>query len=58
MFHYFLYYDSKQDDATTTSHRKRLIGMLKEIKLLVSALSKIWENNDGCAEQYICASIL
>ena len=25
---------------------------------MTSALSKIWENNDGCAEQYRCASAL
>ena len=24
----------------------------------MSALSKIWENTDGCAEQYICAIAL
>ena len=23
---------------------------------MTSALSKVWENTDGCAEQYICAS--
>ena len=25
---------------------------------MMSALSTIWENNDGCAEQYICATAL
>ena len=56
--HYFSSYDSKQDAAATTSHIKRLIGMLKERKLLASALSTIWENTDGCADQYRCASAL
>ena len=49
---------SKQDDATTTAHSKRLVVLLKEQKLLTSALSTIWENTDGCAEQYRCASAL
>ena len=32
--------------------------MLKEKKLLTTSLSTIWENTDGCAEQYICGSAL
>ena len=50
--------DSKQDTATTNTNSKRLIEMLKEKKVLTSTLSTIWENNDGCAEQYICPSEL
>ena len=49
-FHYFLSVDSKQNAVTTTAHSKRLISFLKD--------SKIWENTDGCAEQYKCASAL
>ena len=30
----------------------------KRKKSLTSSLSKIWGNNDGCAEQYRCASAL
>ena len=58
MFHYFLSDDSKQDSATTTAHIKLLIELLKKQKVLTSTSSKIWENTDGCAEQYICASAL
>ena len=50
--------DSKHDAATTTVHSKRLISFLKEKKLLSASLSTIWENTDGCAEQYICTSAL
>ena len=50
--------DIKQDAATTTSHSKRLIGLLKKLKKMTSTLSKICENTDGCVEQYICASVL
>ena len=32
--------------------------MLKELKVFKSSLSAIWENTDGCPEQYICASAL
>ena len=49
---------SKQDSATTTSHNKHLIELLKERKVLTSSLSTIWENTDGFAEQYRCASAL
>ena len=30
----------------------------KQSKKLISALSKIWENNDGCAEQYWCSTTI
>ena len=32
--------------------------MLKNKKVLTTSLIKIWENTDGCAEQYRCASTL
>ena len=50
--------DSKQYDETTTANSKFLVELLKEEKILTSALSKIWENTDGCAEKYRCASAL
>ena len=58
MFHYFLSDNSKQDSATTTAHSKRLISLLKNQQVLTTSLITIWENTDGCAEQYICASAL
>ena len=58
VFHSFLSDDSKQDAATTTAHSKRLISLLKKKQVLTTSLSKIWENTDGCAEQYRCASAL
>ena len=56
VLHYFLSDDSKQDADTTTSYSKSFIELLKEIKVLTSSLSKIWENTDDYAEQYRCAS--
>ena len=47
--------DIKQDAATTTAHRKRLIELLQECKVFKSALITLWENTDGYAEQYRCA---
>ena len=58
VFYPFLSGDSKQDYATTTAHSKRLISLLKDKKILTTSLSTIWENTDGCAKQYICASVL
>ena len=59
MFHSFLSDDSKQDSTTTTTaHRKRLVEILKEHKVLMSTLGTIWGNTDGCAEQYRCVSTL
>ena len=58
MFHYFLSDDSKQVAAITTAHIKHLIELLEKLKKLTSTLSTLWENTDGCAEQYICTSAL
>ena len=32
--------------------------LLKKIKLLMTKKSTIWENTDGCAEQYKCTTAL
>ena len=58
VFHSFLSGDSKQDASTTTANIKRLISLLKEKNVLTTSLSTIWENTDGCTEQYRCASAL
>ena len=58
MFHSFFSDDSKQDAVTTIAHSKCLIEVLKEQKVTTSTLSKILENTDVCADQYICASAL
>ena len=58
VFHSFLSDDSKQDAATTTAHSKRLISFIKNKQVLTTSLSTIWENTDGCAEQYRCASAI
>ena len=50
--------DNKQYSDTTTLYRKSYIELLKIQKVLTSSLSTIWENTDGCAEQFICASAL
>ena len=42
VFHSFLYDDSKQDSATTTAHRKRLISLLKNKQVLTTSLITIW----------------
>ena len=41
-----------------TAHSKQLISLLKDKQLLTTSLSTIWENTDGCAEQYRYASAL
>ena len=43
--------------TATTAHSKRLNSLLKDKKVLPTSLSTIWKNTDGCAEQYICASV-
>ena len=58
MFHSFLSEDSKQYFATTTVHSKQLILLLNKKQVLKTSLGTIWENTDGCAEQYRRASVL
>ena len=54
----FLSDDSKQDDATTNAHSKRLITFLKDKKVLTTSFIIILKNTYGCAEQYRCAYAL
>ena len=54
----FLSDESKWDAATTKAHSKRLISFFKDKKILTTSLSTIWDNTDGFAEQYRCASEL
>ena len=58
VFHSFLSDDSKQDAATNTAQSKRLISLLENKQVLTTSLRTIWENTDGCAEQYRGASAL
>ena len=58
VFHYSFSDDSKHDSATTTSHSKHIIELLKQHNIMSNTLSTIWENTDGCAENYIYAAAL
>ena len=37
---------------------KHIIELLKQRNILSSELSTLWENTDGCAEHYRCATAL
>ena len=58
VFHSFLSENSKHDADINNAHSKGLISLLKEKKVLTTSLSPIWENTDGCAKQYRCASAI
>ena len=58
VFHSFLSDDIKKDDATKTTHSKLLMSLIKNKRVLTTSLSTIWENTDGCSDQYRCASAL
>ena len=50
--------DSKQDDTNIAAHSKQIIELIQNRKISFSELSTMWENTDGCAEQYICDTAL
>ena len=58
LFHYFLSGDSKQDSSTTSARTKCIIEVLQNRTVLFSYIITIWENTDGCADQYLCATVL
>ena len=37
---------------------KRIIELMNQCNTMSNTLSTIWENTDGCAEQYRCATTL
>ena len=55
--HLLLSDERKQDSDTTDAHSKT-IELLKNRQHIFYDLSTIWDNNNGCDEQYICASAL
>ena len=57
-FTLFLSNDSKQDTATTDSHIKFIIELLKEKNIISAKLITIWGNTYGCAEHYRCDTAL
>ena len=58
MIHSFISDNIKQDSATTAEHIKRIAYLLKIRKNIFYGLSNIWENTDGCAENYRCDTAL
>ena len=50
--------DSKQDSTTTATHSKHLLQLLQHQNILHTIISTIWDTTDGCADQYICATVL
>ena len=58
VFNSFLSRDIKQDSATTTTHIKHLISLIKDKKSLKTSLRTIWGKTYDFAEQYRCSSLL
>ena len=58
VFHSFFYDDRKQDSAKSIVDSKSNIENFKQRNLVSNILSMIWENTDGCAEQYRCSTVL
>ena len=54
MLHSFLSDNRKKDAATTATHSKRIIELLKKYVLV----SVLYGNTDGCAGHYRCATDL
>ena len=58
VFHSFLFDDYKQNGATTAARSKYIMVLLQNRKVLITKKSTIWENTDGCSEQYRYATAL
>ena len=58
VFHSVLFNDRKYDAATTYSHCKNIVEVLKECKLIFVDLRTISQNKYGCVEKYRCVTVL
>ena len=58
MFHSFFSDDGKQYAETTAAHSKHLLQFLQQKNILRTTRSTIWDNTDGCVDQYRCATVL
>ena len=54
--HYFFSDDRKQDADTTDTHIKHIIELLNQRNIMYEKMSTLWDNIDGCSEQYRCAT--
>ena len=50
--------DRKQYSATTAEQNKHIIELFQNRTLLFADMINIWENTDGCADQYQCVTVL
>ena len=48
----------KQDTTTTIAHIKLTTTLSKQHNIMSYMLITIWENTDGCADHYRCATVL
>ena len=58
MFHSFLLDDRKQYSETIYAHNKRILELVQNKKVLMTNKINIWDNTDGCTEQYMCTPAL
>ena len=56
MFRTFLSGDRKKYAATTAAHSKQIIKLFHNRIVLFYEIINIWENTNGCAETYRCAT--
>ena len=54
MLQLFFFDERKKYTTKTAAHSKHRIEILRHQKILYSKLSTIWENTDGCDENYQC----
>ena len=50
--------DSKQDAATTYMHSSNMLDELLEQNIIKKHSTTLWEETDGCAKQYRCATAM
>ena len=58
VFHSMILDESEQDGAATAANSNHLIKTLVDDGVLKKRLSTLWEETDGCAESYWCATAL
>ena len=56
-FHSYSSDDNKQDISKTAARIIDLINILVTNIIITQYISTIWEETNGCANQYICATV-
>ena len=57
-FHSYISDDNEQDSCDSRVHMVHILKIFLESGKIVSGMSKVWEDTDGCENQHMCDLVI